>query len=293
LKTTLDSSFQKIRLIELYFRNVGANLLGFFIIVLLNLFTPVEFFKIQRAFLLAGGWLVILSFYPLVICIGTTLQYIVQRPITEMINCMRQGLDIEAAMEEKARRRILNLPVIIGIVNFAMWIVLTALLGTFFVLFRDAPLRISFFVLFRGFMVGYISAILSFFLVEAYSRRRLVRILFPEGKLATTPGTIKLSILRRIRVLYGVGTLAPMLILVGTLLFVLWETGGTPISSADFGREFLVFSVILCGIFFYIRRPQIERPFRQVDYRAHHRHDGARPPGKERALQAKGAGGFQ
>jgi hypothetical protein len=38
--------------------------------------------------------------------------------------------------------------------------------------------------------------------------------------------------------------------------------------------------------YFYIRRPQIERPFRQVDYRAHHRHDGARPPGKERALQA-------
>ena len=252
LKTTLDSSFQKIHLIELYFRNVGANLLGFLIIVLLNLFTPVEFFKIQRAFLLAGGWLVILSLYPLVICIGTTFQYIVQRPITEMINRLRQGLEIAAAMEEKARRRILNLPVIIGMVNFAMWIVLTALLGIFFVLFRDAPLRISFFVLFRGFMVGYISAILSFFLVEAYSRRRLVRILFPEGKLATTPGTIKLSILRRIRVLYGVGTLAPMLILVGTLLFVLWETGGTTISTADFGREFLVFSVILCVIFIFV-----------------------------------------
>jgi sigma-B regulation protein RsbU (phosphoserine phosphatase) len=252
LKTTLDSSFQKIRLIELYFRNVGANLLGFFIIVLLNLFTPVEFFKIQRAFLLAGGWLVILSFYPLVICIGTTLQYIVQRPITEMINRMRQGLEIEAAMEEKARRRILNLPVIIGMVNFAMWIILTALLGIFFVIFRDAPLRISFFVLFRGFMVGYISAILSFFLVEAYSRRRLVRILFPEGKLANVPGTIRLSILRRIRVLYGVGTLAPMLILVGTLLFVLWETEGATISTADFGREFLVFSIILCGIFIFV-----------------------------------------
>ncbi len=100
LKTTLDSSFQKIRLIELYIRNVGANLLGFLIIVLLNLFTPLEFFKIQRAFLLSGGWVVILSFYPLVICIGITLQYIVQRPITQMINRMRQGLKIEAALEE-------------------------------------------------------------------------------------------------------------------------------------------------------------------------------------------------
>ena len=252
MKTKLDSSFQKIRLIELYLRNVGANLLGFFIIVLLNLFTPLEFFKIQKAFLLAGGWVVILSIYPLVICIGITLQYIVQRPITNTISRMRQGLKIEDALVEKARRRILNLPVLIALVNFAMWICITALLGIFFIIFRDAPPRIGFFVPFRGFMVGYISAIISFFLVEAYSRRRLVRILFPEGKLATTPGTLKISILRRIRVLYGVGTLAPMIILIGTLAFVLWEMEGTHISAAEFGRELLIFTIILCVIFIFV-----------------------------------------
>jgi sigma-B regulation protein RsbU (phosphoserine phosphatase) len=252
LKTTLDSSFQKIHLIELYLRNVGANLLGFLIIALLNLFTPLEFFKIQRAFLLAGGWVVILSFYPLVICIGIMIQYIVQRPIREMIKRMRQGLNIEATLEEKARRRILNLPIIIGLVNLTMWIGLTALLGIFFIIFRDAPLRISFFVVFRGFMVGYISAILSFYLVEAYSRRRLVRILFPEGKLASIAGTVTLSILRKIRVLYGVGTLAPMLILVGTLAFILWEMEGSGISAAEFGREFLIFSIVLSVIFVFV-----------------------------------------
>ena len=252
LKTTLDSSFQKIRLIELYIRNVGANLLGFLIIALLNFFTPLEFFKIQKAFLLAGGWLVILAFYPLVICIGITLQYIVQRPITELIKRMRQGLDIEAALEEKARRRILNLPVIIGLVNFGMWIGLTALLGTFFMIFRDTPLRMGFFVQFRGFMVGFISAILSFYLVEAYSRRRLIRILFPEGKLAKVAGTVKFSILRRIRMLFGVGTLAPMLILVGTLAFILWEMEGTDISAAEFGREFLIFSIVLGVVFVFV-----------------------------------------
>jgi len=195
LKTTLDSSFQKIRLIELYLRNVGANLLGFFIIALLNLFTPLEFFKIQKAFLLAGGWMVILALYPFVICIGITLQYIVQRPITQMINRMRQGLNIEAALKEKARRRILNLPVTIGLINLVMWVGLTALLGSFFLIFRDATLKMGFFVQFRGFMVGYISAILSFYLVEAYSRRRLVR---------------------------------------------------------KFGREFLIFSIVLCVIFFFV-----------------------------------------
>ena len=160
MKTTLDSSFSKIHFAELYGRNVGANLLGFLIIALLNIFTPLKFFKIQRAFLLAGGWMLILSFYPFVICIGITLQYIVQRPVTKMINRMRKGLKIEAALEEKAKRRLLNLPIIIGIVNFAMWISLTALLGAFFMIFRDAPIGIGFFVQFRGFMVGYIYAII-------------------------------------------------------------------------------------------------------------------------------------
>jgi sigma-B regulation protein RsbU (phosphoserine phosphatase) len=252
LRTALDSSFQKIHLPELYGRNIGANLLGFLIIVLLNIFTPVEFFKVQRAFLLAGGWLVVLSFYPLVICVGIGLQYAVQRPITQAIDHMRQGLEIDSDLAEKASRRILNLPFIIGVVNFAMWIVLTALLGIFFIIFRDAPPQISFFVAFRGFMVGYISAIISFFLTEAYSRRRLVRIFFPAGKLAAIPGTIKLSILRRIRVLYGVGTLAPMIILVGTLSFILWEIDLVTISAADLGREFFIFSIVLCAIFIFV-----------------------------------------
>ena len=252
METNLDSSFQKIRLIELYIRNVAANLLGFFIIALLNLFTPLEFFKIQKAFLLAGGWLAILSFYPLVICIGVTLQYLVQHPVTEVINRMRRGCKIEAALAEKARRRLLNLPVIIGLVNFAMWISLTALLGAFFLIFRDAPIRMGFFVEFRGFMVGYISAILSFYLVEAYSRRRLIRILFPEGKLAMIAGTVKFSIIRRIRILYGVGTLAPMLILVGTLAFILWEMELSNISAAEFGREFLIFSIVVSIIFIFV-----------------------------------------
>ncbi|MGD8303197.1 MAG: SpoIIE family protein phosphatase [Desulfobacterales bacterium] len=252
MRTTLDSSFQQIRLPELYGRNIGANLLGFLIIVLLNLFTPVAFFKEQRAFLLAGGWRVILSLYPLVIGIGIGLQYIAQRPITQVVNFVRQGLEIEPDLAERASRRLLNLPFILGLVNLGMWIILTALLGIFFIIFRDAPPRISFFVLFRGFMVGYISAIISFFLTEAYSRRRLIRIFFPAGKLAAIPGTIKLSILRRIRVLYGVGTLAPMIILVGTLAFIYWENDLISVSAVDFGRDLLIFSIVLCSIFIFV-----------------------------------------
>jgi hypothetical protein len=92
LKEILDSSFLKIRFSYLYALNIGANISGFLIIALLNLFTPLEFFKIQRAFLLAGGWVTILSFYPLVIGLGIILQYRVQHPIVDMINRLRLTL---------------------------------------------------------------------------------------------------------------------------------------------------------------------------------------------------------
>jgi sigma-B regulation protein RsbU (phosphoserine phosphatase) len=252
LKAILDSSLLKIRLSHLYALNIGANIIGLFVIALLNLFTPLKFFKIQRAFLLGGGWVMVASFYPLVIALGIFLQHMVQRPISDIIKRMRLGLKIEAKLEEKAKRRLLNLPAIIVLINFAMWIGLTALLGTFFMIFRDAPLRIVSFVMFRGFMVGWIAALISFFMVEAHIRMRLIRILFPEGKLAMVPGTVKFSIRRRIRVLYGVGTLAPMIILVGTLAFVLREMGSSGVSAADFGRQFLFFSIALCVIFIFV-----------------------------------------
>jgi sigma-B regulation protein RsbU (phosphoserine phosphatase) len=252
VKATEDYSLHKTHLFELYLRNIAANLLGFFIIILLNFFTPLQFFKIQRAFVLEGGWIVILSFYPLVIGLGVLLQYQVQRPIAELLGRMRRGAEIGAELRGKAQQRLLNLPLTVGLVNFAMWLAVTSLLGIIFFVFRNAPLRISLFVGFRGFMVGYIAAILSFFLVEVFVRRRLVRILFPRGKLASVAGTIKISILRRIRVLYGVGTLAPVLILIGTLSFSLWEMRGHSISAEQFGREFLIFSLVLVVIFVII-----------------------------------------
>jgi sigma-B regulation protein RsbU (phosphoserine phosphatase) len=43
-----------------------------------------------------------------------------------------------------------------------------------------------------------------------------------------------------------------MIILVGTLAFILWEMEGADISAAEFGREFLIFSIVLCAIFFFV-----------------------------------------
>lgn len=241
---------QKVDFAGLYLRNIGANLLGFGTIVVLNLFTPLEFFKALRTFIfLEGHWKVFFLFYPLVLCLVTLLQYRLQAPIQKLANLILRNEEIPEDLDRTGRQRLVNLPFTIGLINLSMWIFVPALVVLSFYFFNDVPPITCLFVFFRTFMIGSIAAGLSFFLVEDYSRKALIPLFFPQGRLAAMPGTIKLPLLRRIHVLYGAGTLNPMIILVGTFAFTAWQISGTAISIEDFLREILVFTLVLCAIF--------------------------------------------
>ena len=97
-----------------------------------------------------------------------------------------------------------------------------------------------------------ISSTISFFLVEGFSRDRLIPWFFPQGRLSALPGTINIPIGRRIRLLYVAGTIVPMIILVGTLFFMLWSIENATTLAHNVAREILIFTIILCGIFIII-----------------------------------------
>ena len=245
---------EEIHLVGLYTRNLGANLLGFITVVVLNLFTPLELFEIDKAVILAEkGWVITLFFHPLIICAAGFLQYLIQRPLSELMNRFRAGKKVQTKLKEKAKRRLLNLPIILSMVSLGMWIVITALVVILFEFSEIVSARAPLFIFFRSVMIGMVSSALSFFLVENYSRKNLIPWFFPQGKLSAVPGTLKIPIGRRIRVLYMAGTSIPMVILVGTLSFVLWRMEEDSfITLMEFGREVLIFSVILWMIFVVI-----------------------------------------
>jgi len=91
-------------------------------------------------------------------------------------------------------------------------------------------------------MIGLIASFISFFLIDDFVREKMVPILFPEGQLATTSGTVRISILRRIRVLFGVGTNAPMVLLCVTIAFAIWELDEALISTGQFSRDIITFA---------------------------------------------------
>ena len=245
---------EEIQLTGLYTRNLGANLLGLVTVVVLNLFTPLEFFEIDKAVILAErGWVFAIFFHPLIICAAGFLQYLIQRPISELMNRLRAGKKVQTKLKEKAKRRLLNLPIFLSMVSLGMWIVITALVVILFEFSEIVSARAPLFIFFRSIMIGMVSSALSFFLVENYSRKNLIPWFFPQGKLSALPGTLKIPIGRRIRVLYMAGTSIPMVILVGTLSFVLWRMEEDSfITLMEFGKEVLIFSVILWMIFVVI-----------------------------------------
>jgi sigma-B regulation protein RsbU (phosphoserine phosphatase) len=238
----------------LYFRNYAANFVGEFTVVLLNIVTPLDVFQDWRNYIREGGWIVLPVSLVVIISTATLLQYIIQRPIAAVLQSIEREDTVASGLLDQARRRLLNLPIIIGLKNLILWVFFTAVLLPVMSVQIDLTVASFLFGFFRFTIIGLIASFISFFLVDAYCRKNLMPLFFPEGKLATLQGTLKISILRRIRVLFGAGTIVPMLLLVGTLSFAVWEVEDDAVSAGQFGQELLVFTIVLCVIFICISR---------------------------------------
>jgi sigma-B regulation protein RsbU (phosphoserine phosphatase) len=258
-------------LARLYWLNIVANLAGFIVIIALSFFTPLAFFKFHKTIFTEGSWLpalLIIIFLETLVCfLGISLQFMVQRPISMSFRYLKVQAEAPADFAEKAGRRLLNLPLILGAVNFSIWASLSLIGSAIQFLIRNESLITCLYLLFRGVMIGLIASTLSFFLIERHSRNCLIPVIFPQGGLASVSGTIKVSVLRRIKALYMAGTTIPMKILVVTLLFMFWEVEG----ATDFIREVLLFTVVLYAIFVAIAlrlnilvRSSIVKPIKEM-----------------------------
>lgn len=246
-------SAKPIRLTGLYVLNFIANFTGNFIVILLNIVTPLTVYDNWKTFLWQGGWLGGWISVPIILLLVTTfvvvLQHRIQRPISISFRLLLSGKTPNALLLEKAKRRLVNLPTILWWVNFTLWVILTCILMPVMYALIDMTMPSFFYGFFRLVMIGLIAAFISFFLIDEYCRDKLIPVFFPGGKLSAVQGTVKISILRRIRVLFGVGTNAPMLLLVGTIGFAVWEVQDWAISAGQFGELVLTFALAVYFLF--------------------------------------------
>jgi adenylate cyclase len=245
------SAAESLRFGGLYRVILTASLSGLGIIAALNLLTPLDFFKLQHVFIYRQrGWLDLLFFAIPALAVGFSLQWQVLKPLRDLRKALSaEGSTVPPQVLERALRRLLNLPIVCVFTNLVLWIVLAAALVLYFHLIQIHSLIDSLFVFSRFFMIGMVASGLSFFLVESHVRTKWIPIFFPGGKLTQISGTLRAPVTRRIRALWATGTLNPMVILVITLLFVVWEPERAPVSVRELSVEIFLFVLMLCCIF--------------------------------------------
>jgi class 3 adenylate cyclase len=247
------SNLRSVRLSGFYLRNLAANAVALISAMTLNLVTPSDVLHIPMTFFFGeGGWILIAIVYPLFVCVMGLFQYMIQRPLSTALAGILCTEGMENASVDNAKVRLLNLPFIIGLINLITWILLPLIATSLFHFLRQVPWKTALFILFRTMMIGLIAAHLSFFLLEDYARKTLIPLFFPKGRLSLVRGAMKISVQRRIRILYMAGTAVPMIILVGTLLFATWNLQGDVVPAIHLARDLLCFTLALCVIFVLI-----------------------------------------
>ncbi|MDD9303444.1 MAG: adenylate/guanylate cyclase domain-containing protein [Desulfobacter sp.] len=242
-------------LFEFYLMIMGATFMAMLVILVMNLSTPFEFTQDRIGELSNPGWwgiilarflilsmATVFSSLPAILLVGKLL-----KPVTQVMAMGPQNApDI---LKKKARQRLINMPFIFVPVNIGLWVIIPMCI--FIVFYKmdlmDWSTALTFSL--RATMVGFISSAIIFFSLEAYLRRTLIPLFFPQGRLADVSHTRRISIDRRIRAFYRMGSLIPLTHIVLTLFVLFLQVDDNPMSTREYAKSVFIFSLVVFGVF--------------------------------------------
>jgi len=255
-----EVSESDVSLTGLYVISVKAMAIGVAIVFLLNFATPTDFIFDRFADFKAAATVSyapvvakrLIGFLLVILFIATPSLLVMHWLLRPVINClkgMKNGIQVEAAMLEGARRRIINLPFFFVGIQLCVWVVLPALIFYVFFLFRMMDMRTAVVFSTRASMVGFVISSIAFYRIEDYCRKKLIPFFFPEGQLAGLQGAQHLAIGRRILFFYAMGAVLPLVILLVTLITVQWELAPGTMPAKEYGMRIIAFTVVLSCFF--------------------------------------------
>ncbi|MFH1060789.1 MAG: adenylate/guanylate cyclase domain-containing protein [Pseudomonadota bacterium] len=243
----------------LYAIGAASTAVGVVAIALLNISTPLEYFMLRRVEI-TGGWETML---PLLLRRGSVLLGVILantviitwnmsrmlRPLARCLGHLKRGERVPPELMERGRRQLINLPYTFVPANMVGWCIASLVVYGIVHYFHELDQHAAVAMAVRSLMMGLISSAVAFFWLEDHARRRLVMLLFPRGHLSAVPGARAISITQRIKALNWAGSLMPLFILLVTMFTLQYEVEKRDISAVDYGREILLFGLILAGFF--------------------------------------------
>ena len=256
-----DTGQQHLSVKQFYVIGIRAVIFGILVIFLLNLATPLEFVIDRFRQLGERGdisWISVIATRLFILCSMAALScapflLILHKfllPVSACIKQERNQKPIAPELNETARKRLLNLPFFMVPVFILLWTCIP--LFVFFAAVVSDRMDFGTALVFslRSAMVGVISAAIVFFGMEAHARKHLIPFFFPDGELSLANGTKQLSISRRIRAFFRVGSLIPLANIVMTLFILYWQVENDTVSAKSYGLGVLIFSVVVFILFF-------------------------------------------
>ncbi len=241
-----------------YLLTMVAVFLALVVILLMNLSTPVEFSRNRLHEIIGAhkGFHTILQLCLLLLVTGVAslpLLWILKQVLKPVRCYLVRPPDQpgQQVLKQKAGQRLINLPFIMVPMNLILWIITPAMIlgGLFFFGRMDFTTAVTFGI--RSVMVGITSCGLLFFLLETHARHTLIPVFFPKGRLTSAKKAKRISIERRIRAFYRMGSLIPLLHIVLTLFALYLQVNTYPVPTEAYAKSVLLFSLVVFGIFFF------------------------------------------
>jgi sigma-B regulation protein RsbU (phosphoserine phosphatase) len=241
-----------------YMAGAAAIAIGIIVDFLLNVITPLNlsilgFYGVVRSTLDNwGARLTILGGIVFISCVLIILvMALILKPVAVVLRRRSGQHDTRSKELEHASRRLLNFPYMFIAASIGIWVLLPAAIFFFAHMRNILAFQSAVIYFLRATFVGLIASFIGFHEIEHQMRRGLIPFFFPEGRLTEIPGTAKLAISRRIRMLYRLGSMVPVIILLVTLMMMQWELESGTITAKDYGRGIIAFVMVLFGIFFF------------------------------------------
>ena len=246
----------------LLFANSISNAFGILVIVFIlrragDLIAPEVFLLAKR---------IHIFFLPLSLIVPIVITVVYEKPIRRYLEKQYRNEPVSEASALQARRRLLNEPIFLIVMDFIIWLTAGCLYsGVFW--FNGADRESIGEAFFQSVFTGIITVTIAFFVLEFVFQRRVVKYFFPKGGLSATPKTFHIRIKTRLMALLLAINIVPLMAIYGDVSKI--YTPGTGVHPYIFQlEEAIKFEILLCvciGIWVvFLVSSNLTKPFKNI-----------------------------
>lgn len=167
------TNLSKASMSGFYLLSVASVLMGFFMVAVLNMATPLIFFKGIWGFWLGVGpgeiftsTLLLLAVIVFMTGVPVLILHLAGRPVAEYIRSLKAGVEIPEDLAERGRRRLINLPFYLALTLIILWGIAPDVAAGTFIFLGYLDMKTGFSISGRASLMALISSGVCFFLVS-------------------------------------------------------------------------------------------------------------------------------